>query len=102
LEEHDGLAVGDAAVADHHESVGEGQFEDFDVLALLLQAATLPRAIGRGVGGGVEVQAIGDRPGTPVGVEDANEFTQPDAEFLAGICVTSRPRPHGTYPRTSA
>src|SRR5690606_1070572 len=70
LEEHDGLRVVDPAGADHPQGLAEGQFDDLDVLALLVEAPTLVGA-GRGsVGGGVEADAFGDRAGAHVDVED--------------------------------
>ncbi|MBE1536955.1 hypothetical protein [Actinomadura algeriensis] len=35
MQEQDGFAVGDASVAGHGEGLGEGRFEDLDVLAVL-------------------------------------------------------------------
>ncbi|WP_043632882.1 hypothetical protein [Nonomuraea candida] len=42
LQEQDGLAVGDAPVADHDEGLGEGRFEGLDVLAVRRDAAAGP------------------------------------------------------------
>ncbi len=85
MQQQDGLPVGDASVAGHGEGLGEGQFEDFDVLAVLLQSAAGAGPVGRCVGGGEEVEAFGDGAGAHVGVEDVGERPEGDAELLGAL-----------------
>ena len=60
LQQHDCFGVSYLAVGDHRHRFAEGQFEHFNVLAVLGQPSAAGRSVCRRVGGGVEVQSLGD------------------------------------------
>ena len=60
LQQHDGLSIGDLAIVGLSQGLGKGQFDGFDVLAVVGKSAAGTGAIAGAVWGGVEMQPFGD------------------------------------------